>query len=244
MRNNEHRDAVIALSQFRATIYLLLSRTFREELDRDALMGLEEIRDALAELSDLSDLSIDKNMQTGQTLLKTFFEGIRSEETSGSVEDLARDYATLFLGVGSKTVSLCESVYMSGSGMLYQPAHFEVRQAYQKMGMTKSDDFIEPDDHLAVELSYMAQLGQLTRDAINEGGEKSGHYLGLQKDFLRAHLLAWIPDFSKDLIETTRSPFYRAMGFLLNGYIQVDKQLIDLTIQELNVQEEIQAERG
>lgn len=240
MTGEETSATAAALSRFRGTFYLLLSRTFSQELDKDALKGMDKVSEALIEASDLLEISLEPDFQAGRKLLRTFFEQIRQEDDEGVIEDLARCYASLFLGVGSKTVSPCESIYRSESRALFQSTHFEVQQAYREIGMAKNEDYHEPDDHIAVELSYMARLCELTQEAVGENPQRPVHYLRLQRDFLETHLLPWIPNFSQDLIEATHSPFYRAMAHLLNGYIKVDNQLVDSMIQEFDLQKRLQ----
>ena len=102
------------------------------------------------------EMPSDPDVQRGQKLLGTFFSGAPARRTGRRRRAVAREYASLFLGVGPKTVPLCESAYRSTSGLLYQSALFEVRQSYRETGLAKSGHTIEPDDHLAVELGYMA----------------------------------------------------------------------------------------
>ncbi len=236
----ESRSAAAALSRFRATFYLLLSRTFSQELDKESLMGLNTVSAALIEASDLLEISRQPDFQIGKELLGTFFARVRKEGDEEVVKELARCYASLFLGVGPKTVSPCESIYRGGSALLFQSSHFEVQQAYREIGMAKNESFREPDDHIAVELSYMARLCELTQEAVDGDPERSVHYLRLQRDFLEKHLLPWIPEFSKDLLDATPSQFYGAMAHLLNGYIHVDNGLVDSMIQEFDLPDRLQ----
>jgi TorA maturation chaperone TorD len=220
------------LSQFRAAFYLLLSRGFSRELDRNALTGLDQISGTLAEAWAVMALFSDPDLEMGQALLSAFFAGIRHSDQGPVVEDLAREYASLFLGVGEKTISPFESVYRSGSGQIFQSAHFEVQQAYQLIGMARNDRFREPDDHIAVELSYMARLCEMSREVPSSDRKRALHYLGLQRDFLDKHLVQWVPAFAGDLVDATRSDFYRAIGFLLRGYTRIDQRLIEMMMQE------------
>lgn len=226
MLTEETSVAAAALSPFRATFYLLLARGFSQELDRDALKSMEKVSRALVEASDLLELPAQTDFKAGRELLASFFDQSRQEDDERVVEDLARCFASLFLGVGPKTVSPCESVYRSDAPLLCQSTHFEVKQAYQEIGMAKNTRFREPDDHIAVELSYMATLCELTQEAAGEDRELPVRYLKLQRDFLDTHLLPWVDAFSRELLEATGSPFYQAMAHLLKGYLQVDNQLI------------------
>jgi TorA maturation chaperone TorD len=179
-------------------------------------------------------LPTDPDIEVGRTLLKTFFSGLKDDDADNMAQGLAREYASLFLGVGPVTVSPCESVYRSTSGLLYQSTLFDVQQSYREIGMAKSDLYQEPDDHMAVELSYMARLCEMTQEAAGIESEQALRCLRLQQDFLDAHLLLWVPLFSQRLIAASPPGFYRAMAHLLEGYIGIDSRLIDSMAQELN----------
>ena len=222
------------LGRFRAAFYLLLSRAFSREPDWETLNRVKQVSDGLMEAWELMEMPPDPDVQAGKTLLKTFFSTLLQRDIDGVIEQLAREYASLFLGVGPKTVSPCESVYRSTSGLLNQSALFEVQQSYHEIGMTKSDQYHEPDDHIAVELSYMARLCEMILESARTEREQALHCLGLQRKFLETHLTRWVPVLSERLIASTTSDFYRAIAHLLKGYIGIDSSLIDSMNQELN----------
>ena len=244
MANEENAGAVAALSHFRAAFYLLLSRAFSKELSGDVLSGMVRMLDDLMEVSDSMEIPQQEDIQIGVSLLDDYFTQIRNGDHEDALRDLAMDYASLFLGIGQRTISPCESVYRSAAGLLFQAAQLEVRKAYEKIGMAKSDQFPEPDDHLALELTFMAELCNRTQDAIERDREWACYYLGLQREFLEMHLLPWVPDFSQDLMDAARTSFYRAMAYLLRGGIRIDNQLIERMMGTLNAQLELNQKGG
>jgi len=222
------------LYQFRGAFYMLLSRAFSRELDQDTIKGMEQVSKSLMEVWEILQIPSDPDVHAGKSLLNSFFDGLEQENSDGEIEKLAAEYASLFLGVGSKTVSPCESVYLSKSRMLYQSSIFEVQQLYGEAGMIKSDQYSEPDDHIAVELMYMARLCEMTKEVDKTETGQAHRYLSLQQKFLQDHLLKWVPRFSQDLIDTAPPGFYKAVAYLLKGYTQIDNSLIELMIQELS----------
>ena len=226
-------ETIAVLSQFRDLVYGMFSRIFREELDKTALDGVRNILGILDQSADLAQFYRHKHFQEGQKRLDHYFDQIMGGKDEEITTDLARSFASLFLGVGPQTIGLCESVYKSEQGLLYQSSHFEAQQAYQKIEMVKSDDFHEPADHIAVELSYMAQLCRLIHGEVVNGGSQVAHHLGLQKAFCAEHLLSWVPDFTQRVIDGAQSPFYCSIGYLLNGFIADDDQLIDMLLKEV-----------
>jgi TorA maturation chaperone TorD len=229
-KDQKSSDDLISVHQVRKRFYLSLSRTFMREVDKDFLQDLLENLRSLKDLLDLMHISQDKDIQKGRYLVTCFIQEIRHTKEDIILRDLARDYAALFLGVGLATVALCESVYQSYSGLLFQDSYFQVKERYQDIGLTKNGDYPEPEDHLSVELAYMANLCQLSIDSIERRTGEHPFYHRLQKDFLEKHLMRWVPEFSKTLIETSNSTFYRAMTYLLRGYIKADWNFINRNI--------------
>lgn len=217
------------LCRFREAFYLLLSRAFSREPDKEMLKNTQQVATALFDAWELMELPAP-DIQEGKQLLERFFKDLSQKDTTEVIQELAREYASLFLGVGPKSVSLCESVYRSKLGLLCQSTLFEVQEAYREIGMAKNDEYREPDDHIAVELSYMARLCAMTREATEQKqteGMQAIRYLALQKRFLEGHLLQWVPRLSQDLIGATSGGFYRAMAHLLRGFVGIDNTLIE-----------------
>lgn len=227
-------NPLTGVNRFREMFYLFLSRGFSKEVDKAFLQNTSEILTSLEDLSGFEEISQEQDIQRGKELLRSFFREIKQTEGEMVLRDLAKDYAALFLGVGEKTVSLCESVYQSRSGALFQDSYFEVKERYQEMGLEKSEDFPEPDDHLSVELVHMASLCRLSIDSIENNTGKQQYYLRSQKEFLKKHLLSWVPEFSLRLEEASHSKFYNSLAYLLNGYIKMDDNLLDSLYEEVN----------
>ena len=101
---------------------------------------------------------------------------------------LAKEYAHLFLGFGKFHPS--ESSYRSESDSIMQEFRDDVLEAYRKFGVRKIDEFKKPEDHIAVELQFMAYLCRHTIEALNNGGGlyEAKKYLEAQRDFLNNHL--------------------------------------------------------
>jgi len=216
---------LIKVHQFREMFYLFLSRSFSRELDRTFLQSLFEVSNSLqASFKEVEE----SHLTRGRELLKRFCSEIRGADEEVVVGDLAVQYAFLFLGVGSETVALCESAYRNEGGLLFQNAYFDILEKYREVGLGKREDFPEPEDHLSLELAYIAHLSRRTISSIEAGKEEEAQrYYQYQRSFLKDHLLAWVPQFAKSLSEITPSPFYKALAYLLEGYINIDFELLD-----------------
>ena len=221
--------------QFREMLYLFLSRSFSREVDKAFLQNLFEVSYSLQDsLKDIEESSLSR----GRELLESFCKEIRGADEEVVLGDLARHYAFLFLGVGPENIALCESAYRNERGLLFQNAYFDILEKYREVGLGKREDFSEPDDHLSLELAYMAHLSHWTFSSIETGKEEEVEkFHQYQRDFLKGHLLPWIPHFVRGLSEVSSSTFYKALAYLLEGYIKIDFEFLDSLLAEVAVNE-------
>jgi len=216
---------LIKAHQFREMFYLFLSRSFSKEVDRTFLQSLSEVSNSMqASFGDVEE----SHLSHGMELLKDFCSEIRRADEETIIGDLARHYAFLFLGVGSENVALCESAYRNEGGLLFQSAYFDILEKYREVGLSKREDFSEPEDHLSLELAYLAHLSRQTISSIETGNEaRAKKYCQYQLNFVKDHLLSWVPQFAKSLSEISPSNFYKALAYLLEGYIKIDFEFLD-----------------
>lgn len=187
----------------RVRIYRLLSRLYRAEADAALLDGLKQMALPQAEGA-LAD---------GYALLKRYLDNCGEN----ALEDLAVDYAGLFLAAGSADGSAaipCESVYTSPKRIFMQEAWEDVSRRYAEKGLGKDgavDDLHE--DHLALELEFMAWL--VEHGTVEE-----------QAEFLNAHLLNWIPAFAADIEKYARADFYKAAGRITEAFLALEGEYL------------------
>lgn len=192
-------------NETRATLYRLLSRLYRSEVDAPLL-------DTLKGMTFPTDAS-QHELAEGYARLRSWLESCG--ETA--LDDLAVDYATVFLAAGSADGSAaipCESVYTSPKKIYMQEAWEAVTNLYRahKLGKAEGlDDLME--DHLALELVFLVHL-------IEEND------LQAQQDFLECHLLNWVPDFVADIDRYARQDFYKAVGLITLGFLKLDLALL------------------
>jgi len=92
--------------------------------------------------------------------LDDFIKSIKDKDLKEVEQDLAVEYAGLFLNMRLVSVAPFESVYTSPEHLLMQEARDEVLSEYRREGLDKVKDFKEPEDHIALELGFMAYLCQ------------------------------------------------------------------------------------
>ncbi len=208
----------------RGTLYRLLSRGFSTEVDEPFIEWLVKLQPVIADLAAESD---NGDFKEGSKLLTSFVGKVKSDyekDKHDFLQTLAAEYASLFLNVGPKPVYLAESVYLGKNHLLYEEPYFDVVRIYQIYEFKKRASFREPDDHVSVELEFMAHLCDLAVLSLEQGKEDYAvGYLKNQKEFLETHLIRWAPELVKKVRWASKNDFYLAMAGLLEGFISTDR---------------------
>ena len=188
----------------RARLYSLLSRLYRVEVDASLLAALKELHFPNA---------ANETLAEGYAMLRTYLDNCGAEV----LDDLAVDYATVFLAAGSadgQAAIPCESIYTSPKKIFMQEAWEDVCRIYAEKGLTKSSKHSDlMEDHLALELEFMASLVK-RRDPAAE------------KAFIDAHLLNWLPAFVADVDKYADHDFYKAVSRITLGFLQMEHDLL------------------
>lgn len=163
------------------------------------------------------------------SLEKACPDAMRFSEEMGEVlrrssgEELAVDYAKLFVGPFELKAPPYGSLYLDQGHRLMGDSTMEVIQAYQKMGLSIDDEFTELPDHIAVELEFMYYL--VYREVAHfdcsctEAGQR---HMKAQQEFLGEFLLPWIPPFCERIGQGTETAFYRALADCVSVFSRGD----------------------
>ena len=147
------------------------------------------------------------------------------------LEDLAVEYARLFIGPG-KHISPHESVHHKREdgrwGQLWGPSTAEVKKIIESAGLSYQSEYTGLPDHISVELEFMQQV-TLAEEKAWEDGDKDQALACLEneKKFIEKHLAEWIPDFCDKVINGAELPFYRVMAELTKKFIEFEKNEVD-----------------
>ena len=142
--------------------------------------------------------------------------------------DLAADYNQLFLGMSAHPVAPYESVYTSDEGLMMQEARDEVLAVYRSEGLDKLPSWKESEDHIALELEFMAVLGDRIVTAAEAADEAEvERLLSTQRNFLEDHLASWAPLMTADLRRFTQCGLYQGLASLTDGFLQVEEEFFD-----------------
>lgn len=208
----------------RGSTYGLLARIYRKEVD-------QELLDQMASMN-LPEEVDAREIGEGYQLLKSYLAHV----TTNTLTDLAVDYARIFLGAGAtgNRTYPYESVYTSPHRLVMQDARDQVVKLYGEEGLAPEEEFIEPEDHVALELEFMSYLCRKTTDALKDANSSGAlGYLKKQQDFIQLHLMPWVPTFCNDVRRLAREDLYRAVAMITAGYLRMEQDLIGELMDEI-----------
>ncbi len=139
--------------------------------------------------------------------------------------DAAADYSALFLGMSAAPVPPYESVYTSEVQLLMQEARDDAVRAYRGHGFAPAAEFNLPEDHAGVELQFMALLCRAQLTALREGDEERAERLAAdQAEFLRNHLLGWMPRLCDDVEKRAKTGLYRGLARMTRQFLEFEQE--------------------
>jgi putative dimethyl sulfoxide reductase chaperone len=218
----------LALTKNRENLYRFLGRLYGGEADSALLEGMK-VMSFPAECC-------EAELKEGYGVLKEYLDSCGSSPLT----DLAVDYAKVFLGAGIAEGSAAfpyESVYTGKKRIIMQDARDQVKEIYEAKGLNKDDERTALlEDHISLELDFMAFLCRETQRALGTQNESEIlSCLQEQMDFLSQHLLNWIHAFCADIEKYAGTQFYKGIGKITNGYLRLDRVIIESLMDELSV---------
>lgn len=209
-------------------------------LDAEPAITMESFRQAVAE--DLLSLALLHHAEPSRELLQSLrhegglslgfslhlpvgrealqamaaaFEGLPETLDQSIIDQYAADYADIYLTNGYGA-SPHESVWLDEDHLMRQEPMFQVRAYYQRYGLTAGNWQTRPEDHLALELQFLAHLFEPAR----------GETLAEAARFMDEHLLRWLPLFSQRVAGRCRTRFFAALALLTDAYCQELRDLL------------------
>jgi TorA maturation chaperone TorD len=129
----------------------------------------------------------------------------------------AREFFDLFTGLGQGELLPYASHYLSGT--LYGRPLAQLRETFQNLGIERTADHSEPEDHVAVLCEIMAGLvgGDIPAPA------------GSDRAFFDEHLASWIGRFFADLEQAQSADFYARVGSLGRVFMSIEAKAFSLS---------------
>lgn len=159
----------------------------------------------------------DEDVVAGIETLGRWTTSWRTDPEAATM-DLRVDWTRLFTGSGLAPISPWESTHFSKEKMLFSDRTLDVRDWYRRFGLEVASPHHEPDDHIGLELLFVAHLARLAL-AAQERGDAAAERRAMegQRDFCREHVLAWAPAWADRMVELARTDYYRGIALLVRG---------------------------
>lgn len=132
-----------------------------------------------------------------------------------TLETFEYDYNRLFVGPNKLLASPYESSYLNIEGKVMQAVTLNVRNFYHHEGLQVDLEGQLPDDHLLFELEFILHLMRFA---------EKREVLRL---FLKNHPLKWYEAHCARIEENSQNTITLAFAYLLRGYLQQEKTLIE-----------------
>ncbi|MEN8176794.1 MAG: molecular chaperone TorD family protein [Pseudomonadota bacterium] len=155
-----------------------------------------------------------------EALIREALDELASIPPDSVLDELAADYADIYLNHGIHA-SPCESVWTDEEGLICQQSMFQVREWYQKYGLSAANWRTRADDHLVIQLLFAAHLFD---DARSEDR------LAEIATFLDEHLLRWVNDFAQRVAGRCATAFYAGAALLTAAYVEELRELMATVI--------------
>ncbi|XOF34162.1 MAG: molybdopterin-dependent oxidoreductase [Candidatus Electrothrix sp. YB6] len=205
------------MSNARAIIYNFLSFFYRDEIPQ---AFIEQMRTPsfLEHLTSLGENAPTEDLSSGCTKMS---RGLQTGSAAEVYNELRYEYADLFLNAGKNPVFPYASCHVTGEPLVMQQPLFAVREAYAAAGVHKNPAWPDLDDHIAVELEFLAYLA---------GREETEEQ---QTDFFSKHL-SWAATFCDVLSTAAQTDFYQ-------GLAELTKAVLAGTVEEAEIEQLAQA---
>lgn len=228
--NDQTKEAVELLLSNRLFLYSLMHKLFGREPDEELLNILtdEHTGEAFGLLSEEEKDIMDRTA--------VFLGEIREEKQNPAFLEEAKDeYTRLFIGPMSLVAPPWESVYGQKDAMLFQESTLEVRNTYRQYGLIPEGYPHVADDSLALELHFMALLAQRGLDAFYAGknDDLTADLTG-SSDFLKKHLLVWVPKFLERMKGAKTNILYPQMCLVLDEFLRKDAETVKEVLQAMD----------
>ena len=204
----------------RSSLYGFISTLFREEITMEQLQQLK----TRAFIKALFE------PESG------FYDALLDKPEEQLIEDLAVEYARLFLGP-DKHISPHESVHHDRDGgdwgTLWGKSTVEVKKFIESAGLEYISEYSGMPDHISVELEFMQQVTSREAQAWESNDSEGALYcLKMEKKFFDDHIIKWIPLFCDKITADAEMIFYREIAMLTKSFIELEKKEIAMSISD------------
>lgn len=199
--DSEAEDKIISEEQrYRASAYGLLAALLRGSPDQ---VMLDQLCDLCETTDDGDELMLAMSM-------------LALAARVHSPEDVEDEFHQLFIGLGKGEVVPYGSWYLTG--FLMEKPLSDLREDLAKLGFERSEDIVEPEDHVAA-------LCEVISIMAGDGTD-----LSVQNQFFQTHMASWLGRFFDDLGQASSAVFYKSVARFGAAFFALEKQYFSMQV--------------
>ncbi|HWH68709.1 MAG TPA: molecular chaperone TorD family protein, partial [Candidatus Sulfotelmatobacter sp.] len=139
-------------------------------------------------------------------------------------EAVQQEYWHLFGDLGPAAAPPWESVYLDREHVVFGVGTLEVRALYARFGLGFPESSRRPDDHIGLQLEFLARLSAWTAERLDAGDEAgAADLLDGQRTCLDEHLLRWVDEYVARVEAVSVTGFYAGLARLTLGLLRQDR---------------------
>jgi len=192
-------DQIDETDQLRVNVYKLLARLLREPPD-------ESLRAILTQMT-------GDDSELGQAITD-----LANAAAATSLVATRDEYNVLFIGLGRGILTPFGSYYLTG--FMHEKPLARLRDDMCPLGIARSDDVKDPEDHVAALMEMMAGLVDGSFGAVQPASA--------QKAFFDSHVGSWTPHFFKDLEACASAQFYKPVGRIGRLFMTIEQGAFEM----------------
>ena len=223
-------EEYLLVAEARRQVYDLLSALYLELPNSKMIQSMFDTEFKLGLSSAVSNFEADE-IKEGLTLIASFITAFKEQSTEEVLKRISIDRTRLLRGVSQQhsPPPPYESVYRDGR--LYSESTIEVSQIYCRLGITLPQTWTEPPDYIGIELDFMRLICQGEKEAWQtDSFDKALEHLEVGGDFLKKHILQWVPRFCEEMYNKAELDFYKGIAHFTSGFVAYDSSLADQQI--------------
>jgi len=229
-------EECVLVAEARRQVYDLLSALYLELPNLKMIQSMfgTEFKRGLS--SAVSNFEADE-IKEGLKLIAGFITAFKEQSTEEILKRISIDRTRLLRGVDQQHSPSppYESVYRDGR--LCSESTIEVSQIYRRLGITLPEAWTEPPDYIGIELDFMRLVCQGEKEAWqSDSFDEALERLEAGKDFLKNHILQWVPRFCEEMYNRAELDFYKGIAHFTSGFVEYDNSLADQQIMAVKQQ--------
>lgn len=166
----------------------------------------------------LADIDQIAELRGDDTEFGRAFENLAAIATGSDPATLRDEYDALFIGVGRGELVPYGSYYLTG--FLNEKPLARLRATMARLGIARSTDVKEPEDHIATLMQMMAGLIR------GDYGAPADH--ATQRQMFQDHIAPWASHFYADLTKAKNARFYKPLGQIGGLFMGIESAAFDM----------------